>query len=223
MKEPNQIRALWVAVKALQRRLTSAAGGVPPSTHATNHSSGSSDPVDVTDLDGFPGGSPLTYLDSDGQFSSPASGGDVTGPGSSTDEAFARFSGTTGKVIQNSTDATLDDAGRATFKAIHIPMFDAGNSGTALTLDWDDGNEQTFTLTGNVVLDLDNPREGGRYVVVIDTGSGGFTVTWPASVLWPGGTPPTITTDASKFDLVTLIALAAGSPTVYLASINQDY
>jgi hypothetical protein len=41
--------------------------------------------------------------------------GDVTGPGSSTDNAFARFDSTTGKVIQNSTGATLDDAGAASF------------------------------------------------------------------------------------------------------------
>lgn len=40
---------------------------------------------------------------------------DVVGPGSSTDNAFTRFNGTTGKIIQNSTGATLDDAGAATF------------------------------------------------------------------------------------------------------------
>lgn len=36
--------------------------------------------------------------------------GDVVGPASSTDNAFARFDGTTGKLLQNST-ATLDDSG----------------------------------------------------------------------------------------------------------------
>lgn len=40
----------------------------------------------------------------------PASGGDVTGPASSTDEALARFDGTGGKTLQNS-NATLDDTG----------------------------------------------------------------------------------------------------------------
>lgn len=37
-------------------------------------------------------------------------GGDVTGPGSSNDNAIARYDGTTGKTIQNS-GATIDDAG----------------------------------------------------------------------------------------------------------------
>lgn len=40
---------------------------------------------------------------------------DVVGPGSSTDNSFTRFNGTTGKIIQNSTGATLDDNGAPTF------------------------------------------------------------------------------------------------------------
>lgn len=40
----------------------------------------------------------------------------VSGPLSSTDEALARFNGTTGQIIQNS-NATLDDAGRMTITA----------------------------------------------------------------------------------------------------------
>ena len=40
-----------------------------------------------------------------------AGSGDVIGPGSSTDNAIARFSGTTGKVIQESGGATVSDAG----------------------------------------------------------------------------------------------------------------
>lgn len=40
---------------------------------------------------------------------------DVVGPGSSTDNAFARFDGTTGKILQNSTGATMDDNGAPTF------------------------------------------------------------------------------------------------------------
>ncbi len=38
--------------------------------------------------------------------------GDVVGPVSSTDEAISRFNGTTGKIIQNSTAAFIDDTGQ---------------------------------------------------------------------------------------------------------------
>ncbi len=59
--------------------------------------------------------------------------GDVTGPASSTDNALARFDGTTGKVIQNS-GATLDDSGNLTANNL---------SGT-------NTGDQTITLTGDV-------------------------------------------------------------------------
>ena len=44
-----------------------------------------------------------------------AGSGDVNGPASSTDNAFARFDGISGKAIKNSSGATLDDSGNATF------------------------------------------------------------------------------------------------------------
>jgi hypothetical protein len=155
-------------------------------------------------------------------FSQLAATGDVVGPSSATDNAFARFDGATGKLIQNSTNATLDDSGRALFKALRIPLFDAGNSGTSKTLNWNDSNEQLLTLTGNVTLTLSNPGDGGRYVLVLlQDGTGGRTVTWPAAVKWPAGSTPTITATASRYDLVTLLYLSGAG--IYLASINQDY
>src|SRR5262245_50348268 len=46
---------------------------------------------------------------------SPAAGSStVVGPGSATDEALARFDGTTGKLLQNSS-ITLSDTGALTF------------------------------------------------------------------------------------------------------------
>lgn len=45
--------------------------------------------------------------------------GDVVGPASSTDNAFARFDSTTGKLLQNST-ATLDDVGLASLDAVQF-------------------------------------------------------------------------------------------------------
>lgn len=51
----------------------------------------------------------------DVEWVTPAVGtGDVVGPGSATDNAFARFDLTTGKLIQNSS-ATLNDSGAPTF------------------------------------------------------------------------------------------------------------
>ena len=62
--------------------------------------------------------------------------GDVVGPGSSTDDALAKFDSTTGKIIQNST-ATLTDAGVLTVSNI------------AATIDTTTQNSVT-TMTGLV-------------------------------------------------------------------------
>jgi len=55
------------------------------------------------------------FLTNDGTNSSWAAAGNVTGPGSSTDKAITRFSGTGGKTVQNSL-VTVDDNG-----SINIP------------------------------------------------------------------------------------------------------
>lgn len=62
----------------------------------------------------FDGDVTATSFIGDGSSLTGISGsGDVTGPGSSTDNALTRFDSTTGKIIQNST-ATLDDSGNLT-------------------------------------------------------------------------------------------------------------
>jgi hypothetical protein len=45
--------------------------------------------------------------------------GDVTGPASSTDNAVARFDGTTGKLLQNTANATISDEGYLTVAKIY--------------------------------------------------------------------------------------------------------
>lgn len=57
-----------------------------------------------TDITDYPGGT-TTFLRADGSFATPSGGGDVTGPGSSTDGDVVLFNGTTGKIIKESSTA----------------------------------------------------------------------------------------------------------------------
>lgn len=100
---------------------------------------------------------------------------------------------------------------------------DKGNSGTSLTIDWNDGNVQFVDLTGDVgTLTLNNPISGFGYTLVLkQDGTGGHTVTWPASILWPGGTEPTLSTAANAIDVVTLVY--NGLDTEYYAAANLDF
>lgn len=94
----------------------------------------------------------------------------------------------------------------------------------ATTLDISGGNSFDLQLTENTTLTISNPSPTGKFCQInIDleqTGAGTFTVTWPASVLWPGGTAPIITTGLGAIDKVTLTTNDAG--TTWYGSFIQD-
>lgn len=100
-------------------------------------------------------------------------------------------------------------------------FYNAGNTSTALTLDWTNGRKQRCVMTGNVTFTLSNPTDGARYIVNISTGAGSFTATWPASVLWPGGSAPVITPGASKHDEIILIYDSTAAK--YYGAFSQNY
>jgi len=64
----------------------------------------------VTNFNSGTAASAATYWRGDGAWGTPSGSGNVTGPGSATDNAIARYDSTTGEVIQNSV-VTIDDAG----------------------------------------------------------------------------------------------------------------
>lgn len=74
------------------------------------------DELSDVDITGASSGNTLVRRASGVWVDSTLSGtGDVVGPASSTDEAVARFDGTTGKLLQNTSALTLSDAGAFSF------------------------------------------------------------------------------------------------------------
>lgn len=90
-----------------------------------------------------------------------------------------------------------------------------GNSGTSKTLDIELGNVKTLTLTGNCTLTLSNPSPTGNAcsltLIITQDATGSRTISWPASVKWAAGVAPTLTTTASKTDIITLFTPDAGT------------
>lgn len=83
---------------------------------------------------------------------------------------------------------------------------DNGNSSTADTIVWNKGNIQKSTLTDNCTFTFTAPSAEGSFMLrLVQDGTGSRTVTWPASVKWPGGTAPTLSTAAGAVDIVTFI------------------
>ena len=80
-----------------------------------------------------------------------------------------------------------------------------GNSGTAQTLSLASGTVQTVTLTGNCTFTMPAVGSSKSFVLLINTGAGGFTATF-TSVKWPANTAPTITTTASRWDIISFVS-----------------
>jgi len=118
-----------------------------------------------------------------------------------------------GKMELNNNNVT--EIKQACFNGI----IDDGNSSTADTIDFSAGSIHKSTLTGNCTYTFTAPTGVSRVQLLIYTGAGSYAVTWPASVKWTGGTAPTITTTASKVDIVTFVY----DGTNYFGSISQNY
>lgn len=87
---------------------------------------------------------------------------------------------------------------------VYFTETDNGNSSTADTIDWTKSNHQKSTLTGNCTFTFTAPNGPCMLSLkLVQDGTGSRTVTWPAAVHWAGGTAPTLTTTASKVDVIT--------------------
>tara|TARA_R110000868_G_scaffold2008_2_gene15825 strand:+ start:1819 stop:3447 length:1629 start_codon:yes stop_codon:yes gene_type:complete len=109
-------------------------------------------------------------------------GGNVTGPASSTDNAIARFDGTTGQLIQNSV-TTIDDTGNAS--GILSQQF---SNGVAVTLAagkmWYDGSTGAWNLgmgNGNIT------QQVGEEIFVYGKASATITDS-PLQIIYHTGT-----------------------------------
>lgn len=98
-------------------------------------------------------------------------------------------------------DNDINDIQVATYNDVHAN----GNSGTSATINWNNGNKQKITLTGNVTLSFTDAGDGSFQLVLVQDDSGDRTITWPANVKWPGGTAPTLSTAASSIDIVSFL------------------
>jgi hypothetical protein len=152
------------------------------------------------------------------------SGGSLSGPGSSTDEAKARFNGTGGDTLQNSS-LTISDTNvlsmadntlsRPKILDYGITHNDKGNVSGSVTIDITNGNSVYLTLTGNITtLTLSNPSAAGSdcsvRIYIEQGGTGSYTVAW-GSVLWASATAPTLSTGVGDIDVVVLTTVDGGT------------
>lgn len=88
--------------------------------------------------------------------------------------------------------------------------FNATTLTDGATINWDASANQvaSVTLGGNRTLaNPTNMVDGGTYILrVVQDGTGSRTLSYGANYLWPGGTAPTLSTDADAVDILTFIS-----------------
>lgn len=154
---------LWREIQLLKRRLSGFVEGTggAPAVHAASHEGGS-DPVDVTQLDGFPGGS-TTFLRADGTFATPPGTGaglkrvviyEIDGGGVALTGSFTRyvrvpFTGTITKwtLLADASGAIVIDVWKDTFANFPPTDADSITAGNEPELSTDNEAEDA-TLTG---------------------------------------------------------------------------
>ena len=147
--------------------------------------------------------------------------GDVTaiaagGTGAAT---FAAAGLTTLTGSETLTNKTVE---AGTFTNGYTEELVSASTSTAYTISLANGSVQYLTLTGNCTYTFPTPAAGKSFTLVQkQDGTGSRTVTWPASVKWPAGTAPTLTSTASRADKFVFTAIDGSS---WLGSVaGQNY
>jgi len=100
--------------------------------------------------------------------------------------------------------------GIKTFSAATKPYYKSNTDVSTVTFDLDVGNIHTVTLGGNRTLAISNEDAGQCFIIrLVQDATGSRTVTWFSTIKWAGGSAPTLTTTASKWDVLGFICTAA--------------
>ena len=90
-----------------------------------------------------------------------------------------------------------------------------GVAGAAsVDLDMVNGNVITVTGDANTTFTFSNPSPTGQscsFTLVWTQGSSNWTITWPNSVKWAGGSAPDVTAGSGKIDIYTFFTMDAGT------------
>jgi hypothetical protein len=148
------------------------------------------------------GPSATSYIISDSGFGigtdapNPSYGVDIAGS-VNTDSSYR-----TGGVIVINSSKDLVNVRTANFNAEYS---NGSQAGPSYTLNWNNGQKQVITLTGNITsLTLTAPSGVGNFLLrIVQDATGTRTITWPSSVRWAGALAPVLSTAANAVDIIT--------------------
>ena len=128
-------------------------------------------------------------------------------------EAFILVDNTTGAAVWQSTTTSGTGFVTNTLGGKEVVNTVAA-AGSTETLDLTDGNVHDVTLTADCTLTFAGATAGvacSFTLLLRQDGTGGWVTTWPGSVIWPGGTAPTLDMTPSTAAVLTFFTLDGGT------------
>ena len=108
----------------------------------------------------------------------------------------------------------MDNATLKTYGETLVGGAAGANSGTAYTVNIANGNVFHIFLNANCTFTFSNPAASGTttyFTLLLKQDGGSRTATWPSTVLWAGGSAPTLSTAAGAYDTVSFMTTDGGN------------
>ena len=122
--------------------------------------------------------------------------------------------------IGAATASSINATGDITAKRYKLTMPNATTASSSTSIDLSTGNVFTINLSANITsLTTSNAAVGTYLIKFVQDATGSRTVSFPAAWKWAGGVAPTLTTSASKLDIVTLVY----DGTLFYATIIKNF
>ncbi len=100
-------------------------------------------------------------------------------------------------------------------------MYDAGNSGSAITINWLNGDRQKTAITASTTISFSNPADGQALTLLMKSAASGvFSITLP-TMKWTGSAATTMGTTSGCNNTITALYDATGSQ--YFAKAGASY
>jgi hypothetical protein len=121
-----------------------------------------------------------------------------------TNAQRSAITATKGLIVVNTTNNGIAYNDGTSWGYLSGALQTVAGSGGTVNIAYGSGNIADITLTASTTLTFSNHVVGTYILKITQGGTGSYTITWPASVKWSGGTAPTLTTTVGKTDIVTL-------------------